>query len=299
MNIPAGILFGFVALFGWGLADFFAKPLIDSIGSYKAFFWMQLLSMIPFCILYFSLDGRFAFPLKDYGFFILISIFGVIGYYLFYESISMSSISLMSPIQSSNFVVGILLALVFLGEHLTIYQGVAIIAIFIGVSLTGLNFKNLIRFRKINLLPGVGINLVSAVCIGTHFLFLGLMVPKYGWLVPVFFFRVINVLFLLGFTAVSGKEITIKKQKSLTLKTWHLNWLFSIIIACDIAAILGFSVGITSQYVSIILPIAMSFPLLTVLLARIFYKEQLEALQIVGILILIAGISALSYFSSV
>ncbi len=293
MWVSPGILFGLVALFGWGIADFLAKQVIDRTGDLKAFFWMQLLSMLPFFALYFIADGRFAFPLQDYLMFLLISLTGVVGYFLFYKAMKLGDVSVMSPIQASNFVVTVILAVIFLKEILVVQQIIAMVFVFTGLVFTGIHYDALRRFRKIAWLPGVKENAVSACCIGLHLFLIGLMVPKYGWLAPIFFFRVFNVMFLLLYTHFSRKEVRITISK----RDRFLYWLFLLIVLFDVAAILGFSLGVNSAYVSIVAPVAVSFPLVTVTLAAVFYKERLEKIQVAGILLLILGIVMLSVFS--
>ncbi len=293
MSISTGILFGLIALFGWGLADFFAKRVIDKTGDFKALFWMQLLSMIPFFALYLAVDGRFLFPLKDYLMFILTSILGIIGYFMFYKAIRLGNISIISPIQASYVVLTVILAVIFLGERLIAEQTISIAIVFIGLVMTGINFTALKSLRKVELLAGVKEDLISAGCFGFHFVFIGIMVAKYGWLVPVFFFRVFNVIFLLLYTYFFSREFKIK----LSAMDNYIYRLFPLIVIFDVAAILGFSLGVNSEYVSIVTPVALSFPLVTVTLASIFYKERLDKIQIIGIILLISGIILLSYFS--
>ncbi len=288
-----GILYGIIALLGWGLADFFAKRVIDRIGDFKALFWMQLLSMIPFFSLYLAVDGRFIFPINDYTMFILISILGIVGYFYFYKAIRLGNISIISPIQASYVVLTVILAVIFLQERLTIEQTISIAIVFIGLVMTGINFISLKMLRKVNLWPGVKEDLISAGCFGFHFLLIGIMVAKYGWLVPIFFFRVFNVIFLLLYTSMFKSDFRIK----LAVKENYIHYLFPLIVIFDVAAILGFSLGVNSTYVSIVTPVALSFPLVTVTLASIFYKERLDKIQILGIILLISGIILLSYFS--
>jgi len=291
--ISLGIFYGIIALFGWGLADFFAKRVIDKTGDFKALFWMQLLSMIPFFALYLIADGRFNFPLKDYLMFILISILGVVGYFFFYRAVKLGNISIISPIQASYVVLTVILAVIFLGERLIAEQTISIAIVFIGLIMTGINFTALKSLRKVELLSGVKEDLISAGCFGFHFIFIGIMVAKYGWLVPVFFFRVFNVIFLLIYTFLFKQNFKIK----LTTRESYIYLLFPLIVIFDIAAILGYSLGVNSEYVSIVTPVALSFPLVTVTLASIFYKERLDKIQLAGIALLISGIVLLSYFS--
>lgn len=57
---------------------------------------------------------------------------------------------------------------------------------------------------------------------------------------------------------------------------------------------LAYASGILTSMVSLVTPIASASPAVTLLLARIFYKEKLEFNQKTGALLILAGIITLS-----
>lgn len=290
--VSPGILYGIVALLGWGLADFFAKRLVDRFGDLKALFWIQALSLVPFATLYFIVDGRLAFAAADYLFFAVISLFSIVGYIFFYRAIKLGNISIMSPIQATVIAGTLILAALVLHERLAALEYAAIGILFIGLMLTGVNITLLRKTKRVALFSGVKENLISVVLFSVHFILLGIIIPKHGWLAPIFFFRAFNVLFLLSYMTFTRSSIAFPKKITRTS-----SYLIPITAIADVAAIIFFSLGVNSEYVSIVTPVASSFPLVTVTLALIFYKEKLDKIQIAGILLLISGIAFLAAVS--
>jgi uncharacterized membrane protein len=97
--------------------------------------------------------------------------------------------------------------------------------------------------------------------------------------------KIIGVVYLLSYSAATKKEISFPKDI----------YRFIVLIgALEVAAFLSYGLGITSDFTAIVAPIGAAFPVVTIILARIFFKEELELNQKLGVVSVMIGIVLLS-----
>lgn len=130
MSISIGMIYGLIAMLGWGLADFLAAISARKVGNYRTLFWSQIIGFL-FIISYFFITNH-NFDLGNLIFvLILIAFLEVIAYLFFYKGLSEGLVSVVSPIASSFSVVAIILSVIILKDTLNKLQvlGIAIISI--------------------------------------------------------------------------------------------------------------------------------------------------------------------------
>ncbi len=286
MSFPLGVLFGLIAMFGWGLADFFAKKTVEKIGDFRTLFWTQIVGFIILTSAYFVFAPQFNYTIGDIIIFALIGLLGSSAYLLFYRALKKGQVSILSPIQASWVVITVILSVIFLNEVLGNFQAITIAITILGIILVSFKYKDLKRLKLKNLLPGVPEDLISMSLWGINFVIIGFLVSKFNWFIPIFFLRLFMIFFLLCFSSIKREKITFNERKVIP-------WLI-LIGVCDVSAFLGFGLGVSSGYVSIVSPVAASFPLITIILARIFLKERLGINQKIGIVGIIIGLILLS-----
>jgi len=49
MNFPLAIVFGIIAMFGWGLADFLVATVVKKASVFRTFFWTEMVSTFFLC----------------------------------------------------------------------------------------------------------------------------------------------------------------------------------------------------------------------------------------------------------
>ena len=108
-----------------------------------------------------------------------------------------------------------------------------------------------------------------------------------GWFLPAFIFRFFMLLFLSAFILYSQKKFIAKSQK-------FPFGLLLLIGLFDIGGFFSYSFGVSSTSASIVAPIGSAFALVTVLLARIFLKENIDLNKSAGILAIICGLVFIS-----
>ncbi len=286
MGISLGILFGLTAMLGWGLADFFAKKTVDEIGDFKTLLWAQMIGLVFLSFLYVVFGSGFSYTMNNIIVFAIIGFLGTSAYLLFYRALRKGELSVISPIQASWVIITVILSVLFLKESLSRMQISAIIVTVIGIMLVSFKYKDLAKLNLKKFLPGVPEDIVSMAFWGVNFVIIGFLVSQFNWFVPIFFLRLFTVLFLFGSTGAKKERITFHTKKVIP-------WLI-LIGLFDVMAFVGFGLGVNSEYVSIVSPVAASFPLVTVILARVFLKEKLDLNQIIGFVGILIGLVILS-----
>lgn len=284
-----GILAGFLSMFGWGISDFLAAKSSRKIGYILTSFWTQIVFLfipliyflVKFSTFNINIIPQFLFFLLPAGFLFLI------GSLAFYKGFEEGQVSLVSPMAGSWVIITVILSLIFLKEILEINQIMAIILIIIGIILISINAKKLFKIKKLNIFRGIKEGLVAMFGWG---LALFLIIPPsrvLGWFLPVFLMRSFEILFLASYMIFDRQSFKINFQPPILT-------LILVTGLLDMVAFFAYSFGVKGDYVSLIAPVAASFPLVAVILAKIFLKEQFLLNQVFGIVSIITGLILIS-----
>lgn len=299
-------------MFGWGTSDFLAALTSRKIGSFRALFWMSIFTLI--LISFYFLIFRKELALSG-QFFLFLSLVGLLqdaGALSFYKSLEIGKVSLVSPLAGSWAAWTVILSLIFLKEVLSPGQVLGVILIIGGVILVSTKIRQLIKeARLIASDVGVKFAFLSSFFWGTSFVIYKPVIDKFGWLPSalILYGFIVFWLFIYGFTF--KKEFLFPEEKTTkgslasekqTTKGSLFNFkiekptiAFLILLTLTNAlAWFAYSLGLENNLASIVSPVASTFPLVTVLLARIFLKEKLVWNQVLGIGGVIAGLVFLS-----
>jgi len=284
-----GILSGLLSMFGWGTSDFLAAKSSRRIGYLLTYFWTQLVAFL-IALIYFwiKLPTLNINNIPQYLIFLLPAGFlFLVGTLAFYKGLTEGQVSLVSPIGASWAMITVVLSVVFFKEVLQTNQIIAIILIISGIILVSVNLKELLKIKRLTLLGGIKEGLIAMLAWGIS-LFLMVPVSKaLGWFLPVFALKLFGLLFLVIYTMFSKKSLKIDLQIPLLILLFLIGFL-------DIIAFFAYSFGVEREYASIVAPVAASFPLVTIILARIFLKEKIVFNQALGIAGVIAGLILIS-----
>jgi len=276
-------------MFGWGTSDFLAAKSSRRIGYLLTYFWTQLVAFL-IALIYFwiKLPTLNINNIPQYLIFLLPAGFlFLVGTLAFYKGLTEGQVSLVSPIGASWAMITVVLSVVFFKEVLQTNQIVAIILIISGIILVSVNLKELLKIKRLTLLGGIKEGLIAMLAWGIS-LFLMVPVSKaLGWFLPVFALKLFGLLFLVIYTMFSKKSLKIDLQIPLLILLFLIGFL-------DIIAFFAYSFGVEREYASIVAPVAASFPLVTIILARIFLKEKIVFNQALGIAGVIAGLILIS-----
>ncbi len=285
MDISLGIIFGIIAAIGWGTADFFVARAVRKTTIFKTFFWSQMIG-VAFFIIIFSLF--FKFPILSFatiGVILIASFLSTISYLLFYKGLQVGKVSIISPLTACWAIVTVILSLIFLNERLTAIQGVGVTLAILGAILASFKLNDLLKLKLKNAAKGVKYTVIAVFGWGISYVLIDILVAELKWFLPIFFIKIVGVLYLLLYTGTTKKKISFPK---------NVVWLIVLIGVLEFIAFSSYGLGVNSEYTAIVAPISVAFPAVTVILARIFFKETLEINQKIGIIAIIAGLVLLA-----
>jgi len=175
--------------------------------------------------------------------------------------------------------------LLFFSERLNAPQVFAIIIIVVGLVITSLDFESLRQGHTI-LDRSVALALSAMLIWGVYYAFIRIPVEEIGWFLPYYIGYLFSP-FVLVMMRFQGVILESPLSKNALIP-------FICMLILSTAANLGYNLGISSGYTSIVAPIAASYPVLFVILSSWYFREPLHARQMIGIMISLVGIVALT-----
>lgn len=285
MGISLGILFGIIAMIGWGISDFFLAKAVRKDNVLKVFVWSQIIGLLLFTLI-FSLFFQLQTISIISIIIILISGFlGVISGLAFSKGLQIGYVSIITPVSAAAAVVTVFLSLIFLNQVLTSLQAGGIAIIILGTILTSFKYHDLIKLKLKNVANGVGYAIIAMIGWGILFFFIDMLVSDLGWFIPIFYIKILGVIYVLTYSGITKKNISFPKTVALFV-------VLSGIL--ESIAFLSFGVGVSLEFGAVIAPIAFAFPIVAIILARIFFKEILELNQKIGVVAVLTGLVLLA-----
>lgn len=281
--IKQGIVDGLAVMFCWGLADFIQSIPIRRIGTPRTMFIRNVLTVLlvfPITI-FLYVDNQLAIHPLQLLIIILGSLLYVLGYYMFMRGFEVGNVSLVAPIAGSFSAMTVLLALVFLNESMSTFNLAAVFSMIAGVFLTSIDIRKIKNFRS---QKGLKEALCAMTGFGLSFFVLGFISKQLDAL-NIFIFTTLSQALL--FIVISVSKGGVVKKKDISLK---LFWIFIVHSLFVNLGWFAYIYGVGKALVSLVTPISSLFPGITVLLAILFYKEQLVPNQKVGIVGILVGV---------
>ncbi len=286
MGIELGIIFGLVAMMGFGLCNGISQEIVRKIGVSRSVFFRNLLIVImllPFAIYF--LPASTPDPL-----FVLVAVvIGLVGYLplaFFFKAVRLGKLGAITPVANSPFIVTILLSAAFFGEVLSLLNVLSLVLIITGIILISVDFRELRNSSIFRLSSGIPFAFVAFFLWGLVFFLLKIPVNVIG---PV----ITSLLLEVGVLVGSGLNLKVSR-KGWSLpgrRTLYMIFLMSITGAFGS---LFYSLGISVLKVSIVVALTFSNPLISVLYGKFVYGEELKPLQCVAIFMIITGIISIS-----
>lgn len=286
------IIAGLGGMLGWGSADFFAKKTIDKIGSVVTLVWGHLFGTLLFVLIalfQLILLGKLIEIPTNPVVWLGLLFFGtlqMIVYWLAYQGFGKGQIAVLNPVFASFSGIVAFVSIVFLGEATSTVKLLALIVIFAGVILLGLDLKGL-RSKSLNFVPGLKEVALAALLAAVWTLGWDKFVGGKDWLA--------YALFMYAFLTLTA--FVISKFLRLKLSGAKSNlWIFIVGIGLgETIAYSAISLGYSATTLtSVVTLISGAFSLPTIILARVFLKEKVTTAQTIGSIIVIAGIIILS-----
>ena len=283
-GLTVAVLGGTGAMLGWGSADFFAKKTMDHVTELVTLFWGQLVGTVALAVLVTWTGSPGSFTVKGW---LALAAFGLVSggsYLLLYRGFARGQVSVLSPIFASYAGVAALVAAVAYHEPLPSLAKIAMPVMFIGVLLMATDvrdFRNsILGARSIGGVPDV----VTAMLVTAGWLVLwDHFLQHRGWLLTTALMRLFSCLGLILFALVARRSLRVRDKR-----LWPY---LGAIGLCDVVAYSAISYGFShSTLGSVVALLSGAFSLPTMVLARIFLREHLAAVQGVAAAVILGGV---------
>jgi len=226
----------------------------------------------------------------------VVAFFGIVFLYRGYAE---GIMSIVAPIAGAFPVIAVTLSILLLGTVLTPIRSLSIIAAIIGIVLTGVKLSSFRRTKdqaltsQLNgrrIIRGADYGVGALICAGFGLFSMGVVAPIVGSILAV-------VVLKAGESITATGLIVAGRVKLVRLSPTALSWVL-LIGACDAGGFATYNLAITSAAgdLPIVVTLAGLLGVVTVALARAFYKEKLEKIQLIGVVIIFAAVAAILYF---
>jgi len=277
------ILTGVIGMFGWGIYDFLGGVFAKQLGAFKSFFWSQLAGLISVLLLALIFTTSINASILVIILFPIAAIVYSAGYLFFFRGFEIGNVSIVAATMNLWAVFTMLFAFIFMGQRLSTIQTLGVLMIISGVTLASINWSD-IRNRKFKLSSGVKEAVLGAFFFGVFWNISEVISEEVGWLLTTLFVKFGIVLFLLIFSFLVKREISLTETAT---KTKYTVVLMGVIEAGAVAVV---NFGLTIGDAILITPIASALSIVTITLAIIFLKDKVTKLQGLGIITAIFGI---------
>jgi len=279
------IIWGLLSAISLGTADFLAGLSARSLGYSRALFWVFIVSC--FCLtIYLSLiDHAMIIALSDQWLIVLFGLLNTIAMLLLYGALAIGPLSLVAPIIAAYPVVVVAFAFL-LGSRPSDIQwlGMALATAGVIVVASGVSKVNTPRHsskhsKAITLAACACLAYAALVISGQH------AVPVHGELQTLWLGRIIATISIIPFLLIT------KTSPTVPFKWWPVLCVQGML---DFGGLLFLFLGSHGDFTEITAVIGSLFGAVTVLLARVFLKEQMSKLQWAGVFLIFLGVACLS-----
>jgi drug/metabolite transporter (DMT)-like permease len=279
------VIYGLSAALGWGLADFGGAVAGRRIGSLPTVLIAQGFSALAMTVLLFA-GGHDPGVLAPYLLLLLANGAASAGAYVsHYHALELGPVAVVSPISATYAVVGVTLAVVFLGERpgpATLAGGLVTV---VGVMLTSTDLRKL-REGTHTRPPGLSWAIVSAVLFGIGGFLLGYFAQEVGWVTGLWASRLVQL--------IAFATIAIAQRHRFGRVGVNGGLVMALGVgAADLLGVVSYSYGASQGFLSVVLIASAVFPLIAVVLSVGWLHERPVANQYVGIALTVLGLIVL------
>jgi uncharacterized membrane protein len=278
------VIYGLIAALGWGVADFTGAVTGRRLGSLWVVVVAQSFSAAVVTVIVLVTGQDLASASTMLGWIALNAVFSATAYVTHYRALELGPLAVVSPVGATYALVGVVLAVVVLGERPNASIIVGGIVTVIGVMLTSTDLRKL-RAGTHTMPPGLPWAIVSAIGFGIGGLTLAKLSRDLGWEVGLWSSRLAQLSAFLVLAAVWWRS---------QLRGRFLAGPAAIaaitVGGADLIGVLGYSIGAEAGFVTPVLIASAIFPLIAVVLSIAFLHERPVPNQIVGVVLTVVGL---------
>lgn len=278
------MIYGLFAALGWGLADFGGAVVGRRIGSLATVLVSQTLNMVVMTVL--LVAGRHQVgALGPYVWFVALNGIASAGAYVaHYRALELGPVAVVSPIGATYAVVGVVLAVVVLGERpggLALAGGLVTVG---GVMLSSTDLRKVEETVHRERPAGLPWAVASAILFGVGGFLLGYLSSRVGWVMGLWASRMAQLtvftLFVLRRRADARRGVGFNRGTAAALGVG----------VADLLGVVAYSSGAASGFISIVLAASAVFPLIAVVLSIGLLHERPVPNQYAGIALVVLGL---------
>jgi len=287
------VIAGLGGMFGWGLADLFAKKTIDEIGDVTTLVWAHVLGtaliIIAFAFRAFA-GADMALP-ATIGSWVGLAGFGLLQaavYLLVYRGFGKGQVAVLAPVFASFSGLVALVSVLVFGETMSTQALIALGTIFAGIIALNMD-PDALRFGRLNFLAVPGLREIAAATALATVWTLGWdrFVKGQDWLTYAAAMYALMTVALLVYSAVRRQPLAVSCRPALKYLV--------LIGGCEVIAYIAVSWGYgATPHTSVVALVSGAFSLPTIVLARIFLNERTGRLRAFASVIIIGGIALLN-----
>lgn len=281
-----GVILAIVALFGWGIADFFVQKAARKVGVATTLFAGGLFGLVvlfPFVI---GDLGALARP-EDLTVLLAYAAVGLVTALFSLEAFRKGKLAVIGPLMGIELPVTILLAVALRGERLSSAQLLLVASVFLGIYMTAA--RRPFASERMPLEKGVLLGLVGAVTLGVYNFLTGVASQDVSPFMAVWFGRAVFALvfgvYLLSKGRLPAAFAAMRRHPALV---FGLSALYLVAFIC-------YSVSVTLIPISIATTISENYIVVAAILGVVVNKEKLMTHQALGACVAVVGILALAW----
>jgi uncharacterized membrane protein len=277
------VIYGLVAALGWGLADFGGAVVGRKIGSLATVLVSQTFNAAVMTIVLIA-SGHSPAVLGPYlGFVVLNGLAAAAAYITHYRALELGPVTVVSPVGATYAVVGVVLAIVVLGEHpggLALAGGALTV---VGVMLASTDLRKVEETVHRERPAGLPWAIASAVLFGVGGFLLGYLSKRVGWVTGLWASRTAQF--------VAFAVFAIFRRPDGSGIGWN-GWTAGAVAVgvADLLGVVAFASGAAAGYLSIVLAASAVFPLIAVALSIGYLHERPVPNQYLGIALVVVGL---------
>lgn len=286
------IILGLSAAIGWGFSGFFDAKASRLIHPIVASFVVNGIITLLYIAGYFVFfHQQFTISSSDVAYAASGGVAIAIGALAYFKALHIGKVSLVSPTSSAYPLITTLVAVAFFGKVLSIEQAIAIVLISFGI-LAVTEFLSVIS-KKAALNKGTALGLLTALCWGIGYALVAQAVQSAGWQQATLVeFIAMMIAFLLAIPLLKERhEFSIAAIKQAAVNK-HILLASGIALIASVSFNSGFAYDTTGG--AVVATFSAFYPILTVALAFLYFKESIKKIQLAGILASISGVILLA-----
>ncbi len=300
------VLFGLGAALCWGSADIFATIVSRRLGvSTTLFFshtWSLVVIIACLAIVWQPLALTPQLLLQSFPLGFCVGLLVACGYFAFYRGLELGPLAIVSPLTSADGAIAALLAILFFHEVPGLWQGGALLILFLGIIFVSLEATSLTSFTKTIRLSSLATGgtlwgLIAMLTFGVGLFGISIATKSVGWFLPIFWMRVTSALTM---TCVRlWQQHKAHSRTTQHKKKHHDTWrtglgLAGMVGILDCSGLLLYSYDTSIGSTGLAAAIGSCFVLLPLLFGTFVLRERLAIHQMLGVGLVVTGLFLIS-----